>query len=274
MKKNIILPIFILLISIFITACGSSPSSSNGSSEGTENKTVKIAVGDNEVTDTLVNHVKKQLKNEGVNLEIIYMSDWNIFNQALQNKEVDLNYFQHQAFLDNANKTNGWNLVSVARTFSYNSGFYSAKYKSLEEIPDKATIVIPSDPVNNGLSLYILDKKGVIKLKEGVEFNGSQRDIIENKHQYKFTEVDLLMAPNIFKDSDLIYLAGTQLKELGSDPNSALIKGSYIENYAMRLAARENKKDDETIQKVAKAFESAEVKKLVLDKYSDIVVWR
>ena len=274
MKRNIILPIFVLLLSVFITACGSSPSSSNGSSEGTENKTVKIAVSDNEVTDTLVKYVKKELKNEGVNLELIYMSDWNIFNQALQNKEVDLNYFQHQAFLDNANKTNGWNLVSVARTFSYNSGFYSAKYKSLEEIPDKATIVIPSDPVNNGLSLYILDKKGVIKLKEGVEFNGSQRDIIENKHQYKFTEVDLLMAPNIFKDSDLIYLAGTQLKELGSDPNSALIKGSYIENYAMRLAARDDNKDDETIQKVAKAFESAEVKKLVLDRYSDIVVWK
>src|SRR3954465_12901443 len=94
MKKNIILPIFILLISIFITACGSSPSSSNGSSEGRENKTVKIATSDTPLTDVIVKYAQEQLKNEGINLEIVYMTDWNTFNQSLVNKDIDLNFFQ------------------------------------------------------------------------------------------------------------------------------------------------------------------------------------
>ena len=39
---------------------------------------------------------------------------------------------------------------------------------------------IPSDPTNEGRALAILNANGVIKLKEGVGFNGTVADVVEN----------------------------------------------------------------------------------------------
>lgn len=266
MMKKIILPVFILL-SIVLAACGSSASGSS------DDGTVEIAILDSDVYSSLLKHIQANLKEEGIDLEFVYMSDWNMFNQALANKEIDLNFFQHKQFLKNANETNGWNLVPIAETFNFALGYFSTKHKSLEEIPDGATITVPSDPVNNGRSLQILHDAGLIKLKEGVGFNGSQADIIENKKDFKIVEVDYNMLPQTLEDSDLTYIAGTLAPRAGVTQEDALITGGPLDEFTMVLAAREDNKDNEIIKRIAEEFESTETQKLLMEEFPNEIIW-
>ena len=259
---------FIILLCVILAACDSTES--NSSNE----KTVTLAIQDSELYETIVKHVQKKVKSEGVDLEIIYMSDWNIFNQALANKEIDLNFYQTRQFLSNANETNGWNLVPIADTYFNNQGYFSTTYETLEEIPNGATVTIPSDPVNNGHALHVLQQGGLIKLKEGVGFQGSQSDIIENKKDLNFVEVDFNMIPNMIEDSDLSYLATRTIIQAGFTLEDALILGDYHEEFIMVLAAREDNKDDEAIQIIAEAFESEDTKNRANEKHPIEIIWR
>ena len=252
---------------LVLAACGSAESSSN------ENKTITMAITDSEMYSTLAKHVQEKVKGDGIDLEIVYMSDWNIFNQSLANKEIDLNFYQTRQFLKNANETNGWDLVPIADTFNNNRGYFSTKYKTLEELPDGATVTIPTDPVNNGLALYVLHENGLIKLDEGVKFQGSQRDIIENKKNLNIVEVDFQMIPNMIEDSDLSYLSGYTIVQKDFTLDDALLMGSFYDEFIMVLAAREDNKDDEIIQTIAEAFESEDTKKLMEERYPIEITW-
>src|SRR5690606_6816693 len=111
-----------------------------------------------------------------------------------------------------------WKLVPVAKTFNNIFGAYSSKYDSIEELPDGAVITIPADPGNSGRSLVLLEQYGLIKLKEGVGAEATQKDIIENKRQFKIVEVEQMMLPKAYEDSDLTAIMGTYAVQAGLIP--------------------------------------------------------
>ncbi|MGX9134882.1 MetQ/NlpA family ABC transporter substrate-binding protein [Rummeliibacillus sp. JY-2-4R] len=272
MNKSKLLSVFILIMSLLLVACGTKTQSGSGNS--TEDKTVTIGILDWKPYKEIVKVVQDNLKDDGIHLEIKYFSDVIIPNQALNNKEIDLNYFQHQSYLDGAIKGKGWNLVPVAKTFNNIFGAYSKKYKNIKELPDGAVITIPADPGNSGRSLVLLDRYGLIKLKDGVGAEATQKDIIENKHRYKIVEVEQMMLPKAYEDSDLTAIMGTYALQAGLTPaKDAIIKEKPDDYYTSIVVAREDNKDDEIIKKVAEEFESAEVKQFVLKNYSNVVTW-
>ncbi|HWO98497.1 MAG TPA: MetQ/NlpA family ABC transporter substrate-binding protein [Bacillus sp. (in: firmicutes)] len=275
MKKISVLPVLILALSLFLNACGTSTS---GGKEAADkgNQTVTIAAVDYEPYDGVLQFVQKRLKEQGIDLQIKYFTDVVIPNEALNNKEVDLNYFQNNGYLRAANASNNTELTPVAYTFDQIFGAYSKKYKSIEDLPDGSVITIPGDPGNSARSLKLLEQHGLIKLKEGAGFDASQRDIIENNHNYKFVEIDQMMLPKAYEDADLIAIMGGYALQAGLKPaKDALIKEKINgHDYTSVLVARPDNKDDELIQKVAKAFEASEVKQFVLENYSDVAVWK
>jgi D-methionine transport system substrate-binding protein len=274
MKKLNLVTDFLLLASILLAACGIQSSSEKSSTEAKKNTTVIIGALDWEPYTEIIKLVQKNLKKEGINLEVKYFSDVVIPNQALQNKEIDLNYFQHQSYLDGATAGNNWELVSVAKTFNNIFGAYSKKYKSIHNLPEGAVITIPGDPGNSGRSLVLLEQNGLIKLKEGVGAKATQKDIIENKHNYKIVEVEQMMLPKAYEDSDLTAIMGTYAIQAGLSPaKDALIKEKTNDYYTSIVVAREENKDDKLIKRIAEEFESPEVEKFVLDNYSDVLTW-
>ena len=150
--------------------------------------------------------VKPLMKEEGINLDIVVLGDNVQPNNALANKEVDVNFFQHVPFMEQYNESNGSDLVLVKPIYHAIFGAYSKRYKSIEELPEGATIAIPNDPINTGRSLIMLADHGIINLKEGVGLKATQADIVENEKNYKFEEVDLLMLARMMDDADLSYL--------------------------------------------------------------------
>ena len=104
----------------------------------------------------LLNLVKDDLKAEGVELKIIEFTDYVTPNLALAEGEIDANFFQHYPYLEKFITERGLKLASAAKIHVEPLGVFSKKYKEIGQLPDKATIAIPSDPSNGGRALILL----------------------------------------------------------------------------------------------------------------------
>ncbi|MDU5947545.1 MAG: MetQ/NlpA family ABC transporter substrate-binding protein, partial [Paenibacillus macerans] len=145
---------------------GTNGATSAAASAETTTTTLKVATLIPPMTEIL-ELIKPQLKEEGIDLELVVLSDNVQPNDALANKEVDANFFQHVPYMEQYNESKNAHLAAVQPVYHAVYGAYSKKYKSMEELPDGATIAIANDPSNIARSLMMLDKAGVIKLKEG-----------------------------------------------------------------------------------------------------------
>lgn len=272
-KKLMLLMLTLLLV---LAGCGQQPAKDkapeSAAPDAAEEVTLKVATLIPPMTEVL-DLVKPMLKEEGINLEIQILSDNVQPNNALAHKEVDANFFQHVPYMEEYNANNGSELVPVTPIYNAVFGAYSKKYKSIEELPDGASIAIPNDPSNIGRSLVMFEKNGLIKLKEGVGIQATQADIVENPHQYKFTEVDLLMLARTLDDVDMVAMTPAYAKPLGLTPKKdALVTEGNDSDFTITLVARKDNVDSEPIQKLAKAMTSPEVKKFFEDNYSEIAL--
>ncbi|WP_138494638.1 MetQ/NlpA family ABC transporter substrate-binding protein [Paenibacillus pinistramenti] len=252
---------------------GNAAASASASADSGKEVTLKVATLIPPMTDIL-DIVTPILKEEGINLEKVVLSDNVQPNDALANKEVDANFFQHVPYMEQYNESKNTNLVAVQPVYNAIYGAYSKRYKNIEDLPDGATIVIANDPSNIGRSLNMLDQAGLITLKEGTGIQSTQADIVENPHKFKFQEVDLLMLARMLDDADLVLMTPAYAKPVGLTPTKdALIKeGKDDSDFAITLVAREDNKDSDAIQKLAKAISGPEVKKFLEENYADIAV--
>lgn len=268
----------LVLLMVVIAGCGNNQAKENQPEQGKENTsaktevTLKVATLIPPMTEIL-DVVKPLLKEEGINLEVVVLSDNVQPNDALANKEVDANFFQHVPYMKQYNENKNTELVPIQPIYNAIYGAYSKRYKSMEELPDGATIAIANDPTNIGRSLVMLDKAGIIKIKEGVGIQATQGDIIENKKKFKFEEVDLLMLARMLDDADLVLMTPAYASPLGLTPKKdALLTETDDSEFVITLVARADNQDSEIIQKLAKVMSGPEVKKFLEENYDEIAV--
>ena len=235
--------------------------------------------GDLSVAATPVPHaeilefVKPALAKEGVNLKVKVFTDYIQPNVQVAEKRLDANFFQHQPYLDEFNKAKGTDLVSVAAVHLEPLGAYSSKYKKLDELKDGATVVIPNDATNGGRSLLLLDKAGLIKLKDSNNILSTPKDIVENKKNLKFRELEAATIPRVLTQVDLALINTNYALEakLNPEKDALIIEGSDSP-YVNILVARPDDKDSEDMKKLVAALHTPEVKAFILEKYKGAIV--
>ncbi|WP_313395979.1 MetQ/NlpA family ABC transporter substrate-binding protein, partial [Pseudomonas sp.] len=151
----------------------------------------------------ILNFVKPQLEKEGVNLKVKEFTDYIQPNVQVAEKRLDANFFQHQPYLDEFNKAKGTHLVSVTGVHIEPLGVYSSKIKKLDELPSGATVVIPNDATNGGRALLLLDKAGVIKLKDNSNILSTVKDVAQNPKNVKFRELEAATIPRVLTQVDI-----------------------------------------------------------------------
>lgn len=263
----------LLVLVLALAGCGNNKEAEETpAATSTEPVKIKVASLIPPMTDIL-DIVKPILKEEGVDMEVVVLSDNVQPNEALANKEVDANFFQHVPYMEQFNASKGSSLVAVQPVYDAIYGGYSKRYKSIDELPDGATLVMANDPSNIGRSLQMFADAGLITLKEGVGIQATQADITANTKNYKFEEVDLLMLARMLDDADLVAMTPAYASPLGLTPKKdALITEGEDSAFTITLVAREDNKDSEAIQKLAKAISGPEVKKFLEDNYADIAL--
>lgn len=217
--------------------------------------------------------VKPLLAKQGVELEIKVFTDYVQPNLQVAQKRLDANYFQTLPYFEAFKKARAADLIAIAGIHIEPFGAYSAKYKSLNALPQGATVAIPNEVSNSGRALLLLAKAGVITLKDPKNPLATLRDIIANPKQLKFRELEAAMLPRILPQVDLALINTNYALEAKLNPTKdALAIEDRQSPYVNYLVARSDNQAAPAIKKLAAALTSPEVKAFIEKKYGGAVV--
>ena len=235
-------------------------------------KTVKLGTSPVPMAE-IFEIIKDDLKDDGVNVEIIEMSDYITPNLSLADGSIDINAFQHIPFLEKFIEERKLELVPAGNTLIAPLALYSKKYKSIDEIPNGATIAIPNDPTNEGRALLLFHNKGLIELKDPSNLLCTVIDIAENPKKFQFKELEAPQLPRAMEDVDAAIINGGYAVDAGFSPiEDSLIIEDKDSPYINIFAVRKGDENREEIQKIVKHFQSEKVKKFILEKYKGAYV--
>lgn len=218
-------------------------------------------------------NVAKRLKSEGVNLTLVKFADYTLPNRALNDGEIDLNAFQHVAFLNADVESHDYKIEPIANTIISPLGLYSKKVKNVNELKEGDTIAIPNDPTNGGRALKVLELAGLIKLDPSKGYIPTVRDITENSKNIQIYEVDAGNTPSLLPDVAAAIINANYAVDNDLNPTTDPIfsdgVGKVDENnpYINVIAARSDNKDNPLFKKVIAAYQTKETAEIIKELY-------
>jgi D-methionine transport system substrate-binding protein len=266
MKKTVIIVCSLLLTVFLLAGCGT------GNKE--EAASGKLVVGATAKPHAeILEIVKPMLKSEGIDLEIKVFTDYVLLNPALNEKQIDANFFQHIPYLEEYNAKNKTNLTWSTMVHNEPMGVYSKKVAAIDKVAQGSKIGIPNDATNGGRALAVLEAAGLIKLKEGAGITATDKDIVENPKKLEIVMMDAAMLPRALEDLDLCVINSNYALEANLNPvKDSLFMEPKDSPFANIIAIRAEDKEKESIKKLDVALHSPEVKKFIEDNYKGSVV--
>ncbi len=213
------------------------------------------------------------LEKEGYTVKGVDFSDLQTADIGLNDGDVDVNVEQHTAYMENFNANYNADLVALSPIPTVPAGVYSAKYKSVDEIPDGAKVAVPNDASNTARCYLMLQKIGWIKLADDVDLSAvTQDDIVENPHNIEFTEMKSLTIPAAIQDFDYVAITGSVVYNAGIDPSTALATEDIQDHLVLQVVVKEENKDAEWAKAIVDAYHSDEFKQY-MEENNDGLWW-
>ncbi len=274
MKKRILGVVLSLsLVSALFTGCAGASAGAPVEAAAAQDKTIKIGAC---VTPhgEILEQIKDDLAKDGWDLQIVEYNDYVLPNTALEDGDLDANYFQHKPYLDDFNKENGTHIAAVTAVHFEPMGVYAGKSSDLSSVPDGAKIAVPNDTTNEARALLLLEAQGLIKLKEGVGIQATVLDIEDNPHNIEIEELEAAQVPKAIKDVDFAVINGNYALEAGLDPSIALEAADSLaaETYANYVCVREGEENSAKTKALSDAILTQKVKDYINSTYSGAVV--
>ena len=220
--------------------------------------------------------VKDTLAAEGYDLQVVEYNDYVLPNTALEDGELDANFFQHQPYLDDFNAENGTHLVSVAAVHFEPFGLYAGKTDSIANLKDGATVAVPNDTTNEARALLLLEAQGLIKLKEGAGLTATVLDIEENPLNLEIKEIEAAQLVRSLPDVDIAAINGNYAAEGGLNVADAIaVEASdslAADTYANVIVVKEGNENSEKTQALVGAVLSDGVKSYIEETYGNAVI--
>ena len=276
MKNNFLKILIILTIALLgVFALISCEKSSNK-----ENNVVRVGF----YTDSeyqIWNPVVSNLAKEGITVELVSFANTRMPNQALNNGDIDLNAFQHHAYLNDEVSNLGYNIVAIADTYISAMNIYSKNISNVSELKKGDKVAIPNDPSNEGRALKVLEAAGLIKVKPEVGDLPSISDIIENPLGLNILAVEIGSVPSYLPEVACAVINAHVAIDFGLNPGSDYIfqdnPSIYSGNAFVNLiAARTEDKDKEIYKKIIKAYQSEAVEEIYANNFkgSYLPTWK
>lgn len=194
-------------------------------------------------------------------------------NLALQDGDLDANFFQHVPYLDAFNEDAGTDLVSLAGIHIEPLGVFSQKLASLEELPQRATIAIPNDATNGGRALLLLQEAGLIELDPEAGITPTVFDVTANKLQIRFVELEAAQLVRSLPDVHAAVINGNYALQADLSPTQDAIFLEGAESpYVNIIAVRAGDEQRADLQQLVEALLTDEIRQFILDQYQGAVV--
>ena len=219
--------------------------------------------------------IADDLKAEGITLKIVEFTDYVTPNRALEDGQLDANFFQHLPYMKDQNREMGYHLVNAGSTHIEPIALYSKKISSLADLADGATIVIPNDPTNEGRALLLLQSAGLITMDPSANIMSTSFDIVSNPKKLKFSEIEAASLPRILPDVDAAIINGNYALGAGIDDTVLVTEdkdSDAAQTYANLVAVKAGHENDEKIVALVNALKTEEVRAFIEETYGISVV--
>ncbi|EOT44934.1 MetQ/NlpA family ABC transporter substrate-binding protein [Enterococcus columbae] len=263
------------LVVVGLAACGAGKSD-DAASKGADSKTITVGANPTPHAEIL-EQAKAALKKEGYTLKVKVFNDYIMPNTALEDKQLDANYFQTQPYLDKFNEEKGTHIVGVGNVHFEPLGIYPGKTKTLEALKDGATVAIPNDPSNEARALLLLEDAGLIQLKDGAGITATVKDVKENPKNLNIKEVEAAQTARSLQDVDIAVVNGNYAVEAKLDVNKDALHvesadSDAAKTYANMICVREGDENNKAVKALVKVLQSDEIKQFIDKKYNGAVV--
>ena len=221
----------------------------------------------------IMEHIKPELEEKSIKVELTVADDYNIHNRSLAEKETDANFFQHFPFLEEQISDFDYEIQEFGKIHIEPLGVYSKKYASLDELPEGATISIPNDPSNESRALALLQRNGLIELNDINDLKSSILDIKENPKNLKFQEIDAAMLPRTLDDVDASVINTNFALAADLNPtDDAIVIEDADSPYVNILTIRKGDEDRKELQILKEVLTSDSVRDFIKEKYEGAIV--
>lgn len=264
-----------------LVGCGSSasqssaPSGSTSTSGASNEKVIKVGASPTPHAEIL-EQISGVLEADGYKLDIVEFNDYVQPNTALEQGDLDANYFQHITYLNDFNEENKTHLVDAVGVHFEPFGLYAGKTNEIASLKNGAKIAVPNDTTNEARALLLLQQEGLIKLRDGAGLTATKQDIVENKLNLDIQEVEAAQLPRILAEVDMAAINGNYAMQGGLNVADAIaVEGTESDAanaYVNVIAVKEGNELSEKTQALVKAITSQEVRSFIENNYKGSVV--
>lgn len=274
-KKNVLSLALSAALALSLAACGgnggsSSPvSGSPASGSGGESIVVKVGVvgANNQQWDT----VNELLAKENIKVELVEFAEYKLPNNALDAGEIDLNAFQHKAYLQKEIDDLGYDVAVLGDTIVAPLSLYSDKITDVNQLKEGDKIAVPSDPTNEGRCFKILESAGLLEVDPAAGYMPELKDITANPLKLEFIEVEAANTASLLPDVAAAFVNGAHAIDNGLKIDEAVyteqVQPGSDNPYINIIACRAGDLDDEVYKKVLAAYQSEETAQAIREIY-------
>ena len=224
----------------------------------------------------ILEEAKPLLEAKGITLEIVKLEDSITPNTGVIEGSLDANYFQHVPYLEQFNKENGSDLVSIGAIHYEPFGIYAGKTTDLSALPDGALVAVPNNVTNEARALLLLAQEGLLTLKDDAGINATVEDIVENPKNIQFKELAPEQLVAALPDVEVAVINGNYAIEGGLHVSQALAveanDGLAAQTYGNIIATSPDKKDNAALKTLVEVLQGPEIKAFIEGKYDGAVV--
>ncbi|MGY0400699.1 MetQ/NlpA family ABC transporter substrate-binding protein [Carnobacterium jeotgali] len=278
-KKNILSALVTTGVVLTLAACGSEGSNdANSETSGSAGEKTTIKIGASNVPHAeILEFAQPILEEEGITLDITTYNDYVIPNVALDEGEIDANYFQHIPFFEAAVEENGYDFVNAGAIHIEPLGIFSQRYESLDDVEDGATVLVSNNQADWGRVIGIFQEAGLVTVKDGVDLTTATfDDIDENSKDLVFEyENDPALMTTLYQqdEAELIAINSNFAVDQDISPiDDSIALESSSSPYANIIAVRSEDAEDPAILKLVEVLKSKEVQDFILEEWDGAVV--
>ena len=286
-KKNIIALALSAALTLALTACGgetvttpdpevSKPAQETAPVETAAPEITVVTVGVVGANNDQWITVNELLAKENIEVKIVEFGEYKLPNDALNAGEIDLNAFQHKAYLNKEIADFGYDVAVLGDTIIAPLSLYSEKIQAVSELKEGDKIAVPSDPTNEGRCFKILEAQGVLKVDPAAGYMPELKDITENPLNLEFVEVEAANTASLLPDVAGSFINGAHASDHGLTPEDAIctetVEPGSDNPYINIIACRTADKDNKVYNKVLAAYQSAETAQAIKDIYKGLYI--
>lgn len=229
--------------------------------------TIGVVGANNEQWDT----VNELLAADNIQIKLVEFAEYKLPNEALNAGEIDLNAFQHKAYLNKEIADLGYDITVLGDTIIAPLSLYSNKITDVSELKEGDKIAVPSDPTNEGRCFKILESAGLIEVDPAAGYTPELKDITANPLKLDFVEVEAANTASLLPDVAAAFVNGAHAVDNGLKLADAVyteqVQPGSDNPYINIIAVRTADKDNELYQKVLAAYQTAETAKTIEEVY-------